>query len=120
LLFYLSHLVGGYTQPIHSEWTAEDEINFYSLIVYPMLRSQVFLMNPDLASNGLGLIFYPFVDRSIIGTFFDEFVQQTNYQLPMYSTYLTEPSFEAISELLNNVRYFESIGMIYELSSDIT
>ncbi|NHJ05157.1 MAG: hypothetical protein EAX90_10050 [Candidatus Heimdallarchaeota archaeon] len=57
-------MVGGYTQPIHSEWTAEDEIDFYSLIVYLILRSQVFLMNPDLGSNGLGLIFLSFF-RSI-------------------------------------------------------
>ncbi|MHA1556416.1 MAG: choice-of-anchor S family protein [Candidatus Heimdallarchaeota archaeon] len=99
---------GGHSQSIFNSWVGNDKSYFTLNIIYPMLYSIGYLMNPSTASNGFGVMFIPFVDRALIGDFFEEFVTQTNSQLVGYMAFLIEPSFEAISTIEENVRYFES------------
>ena len=99
---------GSYSQSYTSEWTGSEEFTFPSLILSFLWKAQPFLTNPTLVSNGLGLVFYPFLEYALSFDFFEEFVDQTNYQLTMQTPHKTNPTFKCVSEEKDGIYFFES------------
>jgi len=98
---------GGYSEPIYSYWTNNDEWHLRAYSIYPTAYGTALLLSPSSAADGFGPVFIPFVDRALVGTFFDEVADQTNTFLTDYLAIAGDPSFDAISTLEDNIRYFE-------------
>jgi hypothetical protein len=104
-----STLYGGtYSQSYISEWVLSDDISFNSLILSWLHKAQPYLTNPTLVSNGLGLIFFPFVEYALSFDFFEEYVAKTSYQLTGATSAVTNPTFKCVSEEKDGLYYFES------------
>lgn len=119
---YASHVActlsgGGYQQPHTSEWVGSDDTDLSALILAWLWKAQPFLSNPSLVSNGLGLIFYPFLEYVYSFDFFEEFVDLTNYQLTMQTPGVTNPTFKCVSEEKDGIYFFESF---YSRSDEVT
>jgi len=87
--------IGAYYQSISSEWYAEDEVDFVSMIISPLSNCQYLLSNPSLVLYGFGLHFYPFVDTTDAFTLFDEFIAKTQYQLTMVTPQVDSAVFKS-------------------------
>ncbi|NHJ48285.1 MAG: hypothetical protein FK733_10915 [Asgard group archaeon] len=99
---------GGYQQSHTSEWVLSDDVSFASLIISWLWKAQPFLTNPTLVSNGLGLIFYPFLEYALSYDFFEEFVDQTYYLLPLQSLSYPNLIFKCYSEEKDGIYFFET------------
>ncbi|NHK29826.1 MAG: hypothetical protein FK730_00645 [Asgard group archaeon] len=92
-----------------ADWNLVDESSLSKNILNPFNIIQNFLTNPSLATEGLGLIFYPFLGTNRTIEFFKDLKNETHYQYSFFIPKVDEVQFEAYYEENEQLDVFESI-----------
>jgi len=92
-----------------ADWNLVDESTLSSIILNPFSIIQSFLSNPTLATDGLGLIFYPFLGTNRTIQFFKDLKNQTHYQYVFFESKIDDFLFDAFYEENDELIIFESL-----------
>lgn len=92
-----------------ADWNLVDESTLSSTILNPFSIIQKFLSNPALTTEGLGLIFYPFLGTNRTIEFFKDLKNQTHYQYTLFIPKIENVQYEAHYEEVGQLIIFESL-----------
>lgn len=92
-----------------ADWNLVDESSLSNIILNPFSIIQNFLSNPALVTEGLGLIFYPFLGTNRTIEFFKDLKNQTHYQYSFFIPKVDNVQYEAFYEEIGQMIIFESL-----------
>ncbi|NHJ85664.1 MAG: hypothetical protein FK734_09395 [Asgard group archaeon] len=101
-----------------ADWNLVDEVALSSLLINPMYTIEDFLLEPELADYGLGLLFYPFVGTQRTIDFFKAFENETQFQFSFFVPKVYDANYNASYQEIDTLVLFELIftGVINETS----
>jgi hypothetical protein len=91
-----------------ADWNLVDESTLSDNILNPISIIQDFLENPSLVTNGLGLIFYPFLGTNRTITYFEALGNETHYKYLFFITKISNVEYETHYNKENQLLTFES------------
>jgi len=92
-----------------ADWNLVDESSLSYNILNPISIIEDFLINPLLANDGLGLIFYPFLGTIRTMEFFKTLNNKTQVIYTFFITKIDQPKFETYYEENGQLVIFESL-----------
>ncbi|HUT82762.1 MAG TPA: choice-of-anchor S family protein [Candidatus Bathyarchaeia archaeon] len=100
---------GGESESKLADWNLVDESSLSYTILNPISIIDDFLINPLLANDGLGLIFYPFLGTIRTMEFFKALNNKTQFIYSFFITKVDQPKFETYYEENGQLVIFESL-----------